>query len=88
MFIIKVSTLFLSGLSVLGAHAVQNRRAETGLNAQMKSTGRYFGSFADTSFLEDEPYAKILGNLQEHGSITPGKSMKWESTEVTRRDIF
>ncbi|KFY49402.1 hypothetical protein V496_10043 [Pseudogymnoascus sp. VKM F-4515 (FW-2607)] len=84
MFIIKVSTLLLSGLSVVGAHTVQYRRAETGLNAQMKTTGRYFGTFADTKYLDDEPYAKILGNLQEHGSITPGNSMKWESTEKSR----
>ncbi|KAL4898784.1 endo-1,4-beta-xylanase [Aspergillus ambiguus] len=47
----------------------------------MQSTGRYFGTFSDPKYLTDNTYTAILGNISEFGSITPGNSMKWDTTE-------
>ncbi|WEH42878.1 endo-1,4-beta-xylanase [Streptomyces sp. AM 2-1-1] len=41
--------------------------------------GRYFGSATDNSELADAAYAATLGS--EFGQITPGNSMKWDTTE-------
>jgi GH35 family endo-1,4-beta-xylanase len=41
--------------------------------------GRYFGSATDNPELTDTAYTSILGS--EFGQITPGKAMKWDSTE-------
>ncbi|KAL2862922.1 endo-1,4-beta-xylanase [Aspergillus lucknowensis] len=47
----------------------------------MQSTGRYFGTFSDSRYLSDTAYTGILSNTSEFGSITPGNSMKWDTTE-------
>ncbi|THA31354.1 glycoside hydrolase [Streptomyces sp. A1277] len=44
--------------------------------------GRYFGSATDNPELSDAAYAAILGS--EFGQITPGNSMKWDTTEPVR----
>lgn len=41
--------------------------------------GKYFGSATDNSELTDAAYAATLGS--EFGQITPGNSMKWDTTE-------
>ncbi|WP_411089435.1 endo-1,4-beta-xylanase [Streptomyces sp. 061-3] len=41
--------------------------------------GKYFGSATDNSELPDAAYAATLGS--EFGQITPGNSMKWDTTE-------
>ncbi|MFC8230369.1 endo-1,4-beta-xylanase [Streptomyces sp. NPDC057287] len=41
--------------------------------------GRYFGSATDNPELPDAAYAAVLGS--EFGQITPGNSMKWDTTE-------
>ncbi|WP_329307392.1 endo-1,4-beta-xylanase [Streptomyces sp. NBC_01260] len=41
--------------------------------------GRYFGSATDNPELPDAAYAATLGS--EFGQITPGNSMKWDTTE-------
>ncbi|KAJ0417987.1 endo-1,4-beta-xylanase [Aspergillus carlsbadensis] len=59
-------------------------RAISGLNARMQATGRYFGTFSDAKYLTDTTYTGILGNISEFASITPGNSMKWETTEPSK----
>ncbi|WP_240802490.1 endo-1,4-beta-xylanase [Streptomyces sp. A0642] len=44
--------------------------------------GRYFGSATDNPELPDAAYAATLGS--EFGQITPGNSMKWDTTEPVR----
>lgn len=41
--------------------------------------GKYFGSATDNPELTDAAYTAILGS--EFGQITPGNSMKWDTTE-------
>ncbi|MFG2652474.1 endo-1,4-beta-xylanase [Streptomyces sp. NPDC048436] len=41
--------------------------------------GKYFGSATDNPELPDAAYSAILGS--EFGQITPGNSMKWDTTE-------
>ncbi|MFF1834966.1 endo-1,4-beta-xylanase [Streptomyces sp. NPDC058231] len=41
--------------------------------------GRYFGSATDNPELSDSAYTATLGS--EFGQITPGNSMKWDTTE-------
>jgi endo-1,4-beta-xylanase len=41
--------------------------------------GKYFGSATDNPELPDAAYAATLGS--EFGQITPGNSMKWDTTE-------
>lgn len=41
--------------------------------------GKYFGSATDNPELPDAAYAAVLGS--EFGQITPGNSMKWDTTE-------
>lgn len=44
--------------------------------------GKYFGSATDNPELPDAAYAATLGS--EFGQITPGNSMKWDTTEPAR----
>ncbi|MFD0024306.1 endo-1,4-beta-xylanase [Streptomyces sp. NPDC058382] len=44
--------------------------------------GKYFGSATDNPELPDAAYAATLGS--EFGQITPGNSMKWDTTEPDR----
>ena len=64
------------------APEVLHERQSQGLHARMKAKGRYFGTFSDNRYLGDQPYVNILKNTDEFISITPGNSMKWDTTEV------
>ncbi|MEU8698341.1 endo-1,4-beta-xylanase [Streptomyces sp. NPDC048680] len=49
------------------------------LHGLAAAQGKYFGSATDNPELPDAAYAAILGS--EFGQITPGNSMKWDTTE-------
>lgn len=54
--------------------------AEQGtLHELAAAQGKYFGSATDNPELPDAAYAATLGS--EFGQITPGNSMKWDTTE-------
>jgi endo-1,4-beta-xylanase len=58
-------------------------RAATTLDQLAKAKGKlYFGSATDNPELSDSAYTAILGS--EWGAITPGNSMKWDTTEPSR----
>ncbi|KAK2766047.1 hypothetical protein FQN54_007562 [Arachnomyces sp. PD_36] len=81
----------LSALSLLGSAVALPRsgasdhvvRQETGLNAAMQAHGKYFGTFSDGKYLDDAPYTEILAKTSEFEMITPGNSMKWDTTEAS-----
>ncbi|MEV0096080.1 endo-1,4-beta-xylanase [Streptomyces sp. NPDC050738] len=52
------------------------------LNQLAAAKGRYFASATDNPELSDTAYTATLGS--EFGQITPGNSMKWDTTEPTR----
>ncbi|WP_406098880.1 endo-1,4-beta-xylanase [Streptomyces sp. NBC_01013] len=57
--------------------------AEQGtLHELAAAQGKYFGSATDNPELPDAAYAATLGS--EFGQITPGNSMKWDTTEPVR----
>ncbi|MEV7404117.1 endo-1,4-beta-xylanase [Streptomyces sp. NPDC091267] len=57
--------------------------AEQGtLHELAAAQGRYFGSATDNPELPDAAYAATLGS--EFGQVTPGNSMKWDTTEPAR----
>jgi endo-1,4-beta-xylanase len=56
--------------------------AATTLNSLAAAKGRYIGSATDNGELSDSSYTSVLGS--EFGSITPGNSMKWDTTEPTQ----
>ncbi len=72
---VAVALALLLGLLVAqhSAYAAQT------LDSLAKAKGRYFGSATDNPELSDSAYTSILGS--EFGSITPGNSMKWDTTE-------
>ncbi|MFG3140340.1 endo-1,4-beta-xylanase [Streptomyces sp. NPDC048211] len=49
------------------------------LHELASAQGKYFGSATDNPELPDGAYAAVLGS--EFGQITPGNSMKWDTTE-------
>ncbi|MFD6422951.1 endo-1,4-beta-xylanase [Streptomyces sp. NPDC060198] len=49
------------------------------LHELAEAQGKYFGSATDNSELSDAAYTATLGS--EFGQITPGNSMKWDTTE-------
>ncbi|MFJ6793972.1 endo-1,4-beta-xylanase [Streptomyces sp. NPDC091268] len=53
--------------------------AQDTLHALASAQGKYFGSATDNPELPDAAYSAILGS--EFGQITPGNSMKWDTTE-------
>jgi len=55
------------------------------LDSLAKAKGRYFGSATDNPELTDTAYTSILGS--EFGSITPGNSMKWDTTEPSQNSF-
>ncbi|WP_329125166.1 endo-1,4-beta-xylanase [Streptomyces sp. NBC_01465] len=52
------------------------------LNELAAAKGRYFASATDNPELTDTSYTATLGS--EFGQITPGNSMKWDTTEPQR----
>jgi endo-1,4-beta-xylanase len=69
----------VSVVALTGAPA----RAATTLDQLAKAKGKlFFGSATDNPELSDTAYTSILGS--EWGSITPGNSMKWDTTEPSR----
>jgi hypothetical protein len=64
------------------SHLHRLRQEATGLNAAIQQKGKYFGTFSDGKYLDDAPYTEILGDTARFGIITPGNSMKWDTTEV------
>lgn len=64
-------------LSLTGGPATAAQRGT--LHELAAVQGRYFGSATDNSELTDAAYAATLGS--EFGQITPGNSMKWDTTE-------
>ncbi|MFE3514086.1 endo-1,4-beta-xylanase [Streptomyces sp. NPDC059166] len=68
------------GTTLLGGPAVASP-APT-LHELASAQGRYFGSATDNSELSDAAYTAVLGS--EFGQITPGNSMKWDTTEPVR----
>ncbi|MQY34679.1 hypothetical protein SRB17_26490 [Streptomyces sp. RB17] len=67
-----------SGLLAVGA-APPALAAGSTLDQLAEAQGRYFGSATDNPELTDTPYTTVLGS--EFGMITPGNSMKWDTTE-------
>src|SRR6266436_3729315 len=68
---------------LLGAFlAPHSANAAQTLDSLAKAKGRYFGSATDNPELTDTAYTSILGS--EFGSITPGNSMKWDTTEPSQ----
>ncbi|GFF30823.1 endo-1,4-beta-xylanase [Aspergillus udagawae] len=59
-----------------------------GLNTAAKAKGlKYFGSATDNPELTDTTYVAQLSNTDDFGQITPGNSMKWDSTEPSRNSF-
>jgi len=68
---------------LLGAFLIPHSAyAAQTLDSLAKAKGRYFGSATDNPELSDTAYTSILGS--EFSSITPGNSMKWDTTEPTQ----
>lgn len=63
-----------------GSHTARQEAA--GLNTLMQQHGKYFGTFSDGKYLDDTNYTEILGQKDQFEVITPGNSMKWDTTEV------
>jgi endo-1,4-beta-xylanase len=70
---------FAGVVSVVALTATPARAATT-LDQLAKAKGKlFFGSATDNPELSDTAYTSILGS--EWGSITPGNSQKWDTTE-------
>ncbi|MFJ8884129.1 endo-1,4-beta-xylanase [Streptomyces sp. NPDC102402] len=65
------------GTALLGGPATA--APQDTLHELASAQGRYFGSATDNPELPDAAYAAVLGS--EFGQITPGNSMKWDTTE-------
>ncbi|KAK1147529.1 hypothetical protein N8T08_000871 [Aspergillus melleus] len=48
---------------------------------------KYFGTATDNPELTDVPYVTQLNNTKDFGQITPGNSMKWDSTEPSQNSF-
>ncbi|MER6926365.1 endo-1,4-beta-xylanase, partial [Streptomyces spiralis] len=68
-----------SGLLAVGAASPALAAGTGTLDQLAEAQGRYFGSATDNSELSDTSYTAVLGS--EFGVITPGNSMKWDTTE-------
>ncbi|KAK2807762.1 hypothetical protein FQN50_005304 [Emmonsiellopsis sp. PD_5] len=86
MSVLKNLSLLLPMLSALSAFAAPGpvARQVAGLHAGMTAKGKYFGTFSDGKYLDDSALTAVLGDSNEFGSITPGNSMKWDTTESSR----
>jgi len=68
--------------------AAPTASARPGLNTLAEAKGKfYFGCATDNVELTDAQYLALLSNIKEFGQITPGNSMKWDTTEGSR-DTF
>lgn len=65
-----------------GARTHHVRQTAAGLNAAMQRHGKFFGTFSDGKYLDDGVYTDIAGLRDEFEMLTPGNSMKWDTTEV------
>jgi endo-1,4-beta-xylanase len=79
--------LFAAGALVMAGGAVSilastAAHADSTLGQLAAAKGRYLGSATDNPELSDAPYVQILGS--EFGQITPGNSMKWQTTEPSQ----
>ncbi|WP_306193012.1 endo-1,4-beta-xylanase [Streptomyces sp. MK5] len=68
-----------SGLLAAGTASPALAAGTSTLDQLAEAQGRYFGSATDNPELSDAPYTAVLGS--EFGVITPGNSMKWDTTE-------
>ncbi|GIH20950.1 endo-1,4-beta-xylanase [Rugosimonospora africana] len=81
---------FAAALAVLGAGIAvavvapqRPAQAASTLAQYAEAKGRYFGSATDNPELTDAPYVAILTG-GEFDQLTPGNSMKWDTTEPTQ----
>ncbi|MFE2385512.1 endo-1,4-beta-xylanase [Streptomyces misionensis] len=80
---VALATLATAGLGLLAVGAAPAAVAQGATLDQLaQAQGRYFGSATDNSELNDSSYTAVLGS--EFGSITPGNSMKWDTTEPSQ----
>jgi endo-1,4-beta-xylanase len=81
----RAAALVLAAVTAAGLGAVPlvmhaGAATATTLDQLAKAKGKlYFGSATDNSELSDSAYSALLGS--EFGAITPGNTMKWDTTE-------
>ncbi|MEV6971653.1 endo-1,4-beta-xylanase [Hamadaea sp. NPDC051192] len=81
LLLIMGVTTALAAVSLIAGLSTA-RAADPTLHQLAAAKGKYFGSATDNPELTDTAYTAILGT--EFGQITPGNSMKWDTTEPTR----
>ncbi|MFY4723068.1 endo-1,4-beta-xylanase [Streptomyces sp. LaBMicrA B280] len=79
---VALATLVTTGCGLLAAGAAPATAQGGTLGQLAQASGRYFGSATDNPELNDSAYTAVLGS--EFGSITPGNSMKWDTTEPSQ----
>ncbi|MER6334521.1 endo-1,4-beta-xylanase [Streptomyces sp. NPDC001034] len=79
---VALATLVTTGFGLLAVGTAPAQAQGSTLNQLAQAHGRYFGSATDNSELNDSAYTAVLGS--EFGSITPGNSMKWDTTEPSQ----
>ncbi|MBA9050024.1 endo-1,4-beta-xylanase [Streptomyces murinus] len=79
---VALATLVTAGCGLLAAGTAPAVAQGGTLGQLAQGSGRYFGSATDNSELDDSAYTAVLGS--EFGSITPGNSMKWDTTEPSQ----
>ncbi len=79
---VALATLVTAGCGLLAAGTAPAVAQGGTLGQLAQASGRYFGSATDNSELDDSAYTAVLGS--EFGSITPGNSMKWDTTEPSQ----
>ncbi|MFR9787202.1 endo-1,4-beta-xylanase [Streptomyces sp. MB22_4] len=79
---VALATLVTTGFGLLAVGTAPAQAQGSTLNQLAQAHGRYVGSATDNSELNDSAYTAVLGS--EFGSITPGNSMKWDTTEPSQ----
>ncbi|MFF7404598.1 endo-1,4-beta-xylanase [Streptomyces murinus] len=79
---VALATLVTTGCGLLAAGTAPAVAQGGTLGQLAQASGRYFGSATDNPELNDSAYTAVLGS--EFGSITPGNSMKWDTTEPSQ----